>query len=193
MQPQNGALYRVMCAVNNKSYIGITTHTAKYRWSRHVSDAIGQRGRGALANAIRKYGRQSFLLETLVVSDDWDYLCELERNAIVAFQTRSPHGYNLTIGGEGVVGLALEFRLKHWQDPEFRRRHKAAVTAAFNTEAERAARSLRSRARWSEPAYRDLVMATAKAAEDKPGSKERRSAAAKIGWAKRKSAPGVSP
>jgi hypothetical protein len=43
-------------------------------------------------------------LTTLATSDDWDVLCDLERQAIEFFQTRHPCGYNLTIGGNGGKG-----------------------------------------------------------------------------------------
>lgn len=58
-----------------------------------------------LQQAIRKYGADKFILQTLVVADDWSYLCELEERAIVAFNTRAPNGYNLTKGGEGARGI----------------------------------------------------------------------------------------
>ena len=58
----------------------------------------------ALQLAIRKYGAENFAVETLVIADDWEYLCDLERKAIQAYGTMAPGGYNLTVGGEGVVG-----------------------------------------------------------------------------------------
>ena len=58
----------------------------------------------ALQLAIKKYGADTFKLETLVIADDWEYLSDLERKAIQAYGTMAPGGYNLTIGGEGVIG-----------------------------------------------------------------------------------------
>lgn len=55
-------------------------------------------GRSHLAAAIRKYGRASFRMETMLLAD-WDYLNKIEPKAIVALGTRSPHGYNLREGG----------------------------------------------------------------------------------------------
>ena len=61
----------------------------------------------ALQQAIKKYGADNFKVETLVIADNWQYLCDLECKAIAAFNTRSPYGYNLTRGGEGVVGRPI--------------------------------------------------------------------------------------
>lgn len=85
----------------------------------------------ALQNAIRKYGAEAFTRRVLVIADDWDYLCDLERKAIIAFDTLAPRGYNLTVGGEGVVGrvhtalAAVHMsagQKKRFSDPNERRR-----------------------------------------------------------------------
>lgn len=49
-------------------------------------------------------------LETLVIAGGWDYLCELEKKAIAAFETRWPNGYNITKGGDGVADWSPEMR-----------------------------------------------------------------------------------
>lgn len=96
-----GELY-LLTFPNGKRYIGITSKTATRRRIVHLHHA--RKGRsGALQSAIRKYG--SFEMLTLMVASDWSYLCEIERRAIVAFGTRAPLGYNMTDGGEGVVGV----------------------------------------------------------------------------------------
>lgn len=68
----------------------------------------------ALQQAIKKYGAAAFTVRTLVVANEWSYLCDLEKKAIASFNTIAPHGYNLTAGGEGVVGrkVTSENRLK---------------------------------------------------------------------------------
>lgn len=91
---------------NGKRYLGISSKTAEERWQVHLMRVREGRAH-ALQNAIRKYGADNVKVSTLVVSDDWEYLCDLEKRAIVQFNTRVPHGYNLTAGGEGVVGNVL--------------------------------------------------------------------------------------
>lgn len=98
-----GCLYRIT-SPSGKSYIGISLKTAEERFLSHKSACIGGRSSGALYAAFRKYGVESFSIKTLVVASDWEYLCMLEISAITAFGTKAPHGYNVTSGGEGVVG-----------------------------------------------------------------------------------------
>lgn len=96
-----GELY-LLTFPNGKRYIGITSKTATRRRIVHMHHARKGR-RGALQAAIRKHG--AFEMRTLLIASDWEYLCEMERRAIVAFETRSPAGYNMTDGGEGIVGV----------------------------------------------------------------------------------------
>lgn len=109
------SLYRLTFP-NGKSYIGITSGAVKRRVAKHVSQAKEGR-RSAVSQAIRKYG--AFKTEILVVAGDWSYLCDLEQRAIAAFKTLAPHGYNLTSGGEGVLGVR--------KTKEQREAHSAAV------------------------------------------------------------------
>ena len=97
-----GALYKITFE-NGKSYIGITSNTLKRRMSLHRSHAKDGRV-SALHAAMRKFGADGHRAEVLVIADDWEYLCDLERRAIAAYATLAPHGYNLTTGGEGAPG-----------------------------------------------------------------------------------------
>lgn len=105
-----GCLYRVSFP-NGKAYLGITTQTASARFRDHCASASRlkrekSRGGSLLHHALNKYPKQA-RLEVLVVADDWDFLCELERKAIQAFGTLKPRGYNLTEGGEGTPGYRM--------------------------------------------------------------------------------------
>lgn len=97
-----GCLYKIS-SPSGKSYIGISTGCVLNRWDKHKTSALSGR-KGALAEAIRKYKTEAFNVTTLVVADDWNYLCSLEKAAISAFNTKLPYGYNLTDGGEGLIG-----------------------------------------------------------------------------------------
>lgn len=99
-----GCLYS-LTSPSGKRYIGISSKDAQARWKIHQMRVREGRSQ-ALQQAIRKYGADKFILRTLVIADDWPYLCNLEERAIVAFNTRAPHGYNLTKGGEGARGIA---------------------------------------------------------------------------------------
>lgn len=63
-------IYKITNTVNNKVYIGYTSQTVQNRWLKHVSDSFSKQTK--LARAIRKYGRDSFMLETLYESP-WVY------------------------------------------------------------------------------------------------------------------------
>jgi hypothetical protein len=131
-------------------YIGISAKTADERWRRHLDRALGARPRGALSHAIKKYGPEDFKVETLVIANDWDYLCDLERKAIAAFNTKSPNGYNLTDGGEGIHGYIHDdisraniskAQQKRYSDPA--QRQKLVGQSAAANAAMRAAKSAR--------------------------------------------------
>lgn len=97
-----GYLYKLSFN-NDKAYIGITSTSIKRRICLHLSQT--RKGRpGALQNAIRKYGDDSFKVQILGSNDSWENLCLMEVDAIKEHKTLFPNGYNLTIGGEGSVG-----------------------------------------------------------------------------------------
>lgn len=99
-----GCLYRLIFP-SGKAYIGITARTAERRFAEHKKSAASGR-KLAVNSALLKYGAESVQIETLVVAS-WDYLVALEQRAIAAFGTKGDGGYNMTVGGEGVVGLTV--------------------------------------------------------------------------------------
>jgi len=62
-------------------------------------------------------------VKTLVLSNNWKYLQELEKSAIAAFRTEAPAGYNLTLGGDGFAVRA--------QTEEHRAKTSAALKLAW--------------------------------------------------------------
>lgn len=95
-----GCLYQIEFP-NGKSYIGITMKTAEQRFKGHTR----LRDKTALAHALKKHGACNVKVKTLIIADRWDYLCDLEKKAIASYKTKIPHGYNLTDGGEGTLGV----------------------------------------------------------------------------------------
>lgn len=104
-----GCLYK-LTSPSGKSYIGISSKTLDFRWRQHKYNA--NKGRAserdedcaALYSAMRKYPVEQFGVEVLMESDDWEILKREEIKAIAHHGTFSPGGYNLTRGGDGVVG-----------------------------------------------------------------------------------------
>ena len=108
-RPAQGLLYLLEFPCG-KSYVGITSSTLKARLKGHVS-ATERGSKLAVHCAIRKYGLSSVTTKVLAVGT-YDFVKQLEVSAIRVFSTLSPNGYNLTIGGDGVVGNKLSQQTK---------------------------------------------------------------------------------
>lgn len=98
-------LYK-LTSPSGKAYIGITRGEMRVRLNHHRFDAENNCGH-LLHKAIKKYGFDNFKVEVLHNSINPDELCKLEIAAISDHNTFRPAGYNLTRGGEGVVGTSL--------------------------------------------------------------------------------------
>lgn len=99
-----GIIYKVTNLVNGKIYIGKTITGLKQRISVHLWDARHKRKIYALHGAINKYGEENFKWEIMDRCLFPDMLCELEKKYIRELNCKAPNGYNLTEGGEGMVG-----------------------------------------------------------------------------------------
>lgn len=108
-----GFIYLVTNLVNGKKYVGCSERTVEVRWSEHQKRAR-QNSPFAIHAAIRKYGADSFKVETIeVVEGLHSNLVAAEVRQIVAHDCVSPKGYNLTKGGDGVDFSTTEVRDKH--------------------------------------------------------------------------------
>jgi group I intron endonuclease len=67
-----------------------------------------------MRSAIKKYGEEKFLIETIHTCESKEEMNFVEMFYISLFNTKSPNGYNLTDGGEGNLGItpSKETRLK---------------------------------------------------------------------------------
>lgn len=137
-----GTLYKIT-SPSGKAYIGITSKTTEQRWAKHKEHAIGKRTAGALYAALRKYGCDNFTVETLVIADNWEYLCDLEKRVICAYNTKYPFGYNITDGGEGVIGPRsneIKLRISIAQQKRFQNSEQRALMAQYALKSADAAR-----------------------------------------------------
>lgn len=98
-------IYILTNIITGLSYIGKTGKTLDERWAQHVADARNG-STNYLHRAIEKYGADSFTREVICECSEED-ANTYERFCIVAFNTRSPHGYNMTDGGDGVPGYVF--------------------------------------------------------------------------------------
>ena len=95
--------YMVVNKINGMGYVGITTRSIERRWKEHVNtpNCSGQ----YLHRAIQKHGADSFEIKPIASAlGDVSNLKEIEKILIQQFETFSPSGYNLTLGGDGVFG-----------------------------------------------------------------------------------------
>ena len=100
MKEKTGVIYRIWNRVNAKSYIGKTIYP-KERIQKHFS---GSSACPALHNAIKKYGKDAFVVEILEEDVPEHLLAKFECLHIRFWNAKVPNGYNLTDGGEGMSG-----------------------------------------------------------------------------------------
>jgi group I intron endonuclease len=97
----NILIYKITNTINNKVYIGLTTCTLEYRWSRHITESKNQNNKKHLYKSMRKYGVENFTIEEIDNTNDFKELGILERHYISFYDSQDPNkGYNLTAGGE---------------------------------------------------------------------------------------------
>ena len=111
-QPSSGAtgvIYKLTCLISGKPYVGKTKQKLEKRMSQHRYDS--KKGSQGLGAAIRKYGWENFTVEVIEVCPV-EQLNEREIFWIAELNSKSPHGYNLTDGGEGLVNPSAETRAK---------------------------------------------------------------------------------
>ena len=65
MKKYYGYIYKIVCKINNKIYIGQTIRTIKERWSSHKHDAKGKKTDMVISKAIRKYGEENFIISII--------------------------------------------------------------------------------------------------------------------------------
>ena len=108
-------VYIVTNALNGKQYIGFTTGPVELRWEQHLKNA-GNSRKGALYNAIRKYGTGVFQIQSLRQVQRADTAKRLEIFFIKQFKTLAPDGYNMTRGGDGVTGISYWVGRHHTEE-----------------------------------------------------------------------------
>jgi hypothetical protein len=82
-----GTIYKITNTLNNKVYIGQTVFACEIRWNQHKNEFKNS----AIHSALSKYGSENFLFEEIYTSFSKE-----------DFNSVSPNGYNLTLGGDKV-------------------------------------------------------------------------------------------
>lgn len=97
-----GIIYKLEFS-NGKAYIGLTTTSLKLRLRDHRKATLGKTPY-AVHRAWLKYGEPRVTI-LAIVADAYIHAAEIA--AIREHNTKIPHGYNLTDGGEGCVGMIV--------------------------------------------------------------------------------------
>lgn len=87
-------IYKITNLINNKIYIGQTQQLLKKRWARHKSNSR-YIGCSAISDAIRKYGKENFIIEQIDFTSKLEELTIKEIYWMKHYNSLAPNGYNL--------------------------------------------------------------------------------------------------
>ena len=105
-------IYMISNDINNKKYIGKTSHTIEYRWNLHKRDY--PYFQYPLYNAIKKYGIEHFSIKQIEECPD-EILSNREIYWIDFYDSYN-NGYNATLGGEGCPKYDYEQIMELWHE-----------------------------------------------------------------------------
>lgn len=88
-------IYKITNIQNNKVYIGQTIRPVEQRFHRHMNDALNNILDTHFARAIRKYGKENFIIEMIDTAESQDELNQKEQYWIRYYDSVSK-GYNET-------------------------------------------------------------------------------------------------
>lgn len=88
-------IYKITNIQNNKMYIGQTIRPVEQRFHRHLNDALKNILDTHLARAIRKYGADNFIVETIDTAQTQQELT-LKEQQWIHFYNSTVEGYNET-------------------------------------------------------------------------------------------------
>lgn len=101
-----GVVYKSLCLINNKIYIGITAGKLSSRISSHVKLSNKNLPKYLFHRAIKKYGKNNFIFTIL---DTYSSFEERDRKEMFYIKLYNSFymngvGYNMTLGGDGSKG-----------------------------------------------------------------------------------------
>jgi len=115
---------------NLKKYVGVTNNFGQ-RLSQHRASYSGRRPGSLVHRAIAKYGESNVNIKILGYFTEYSEALEFEKQMIKEFDCFK-HGYNLTEGGQGTLGLKYKFKRRKPLTVE-RREHIAKTLGTTET------------------------------------------------------------
>jgi len=109
-------IYCIENKLNHKKYIGLTKRTIEDRWKQHLYESNKNDSwewNTPLGNAIKKYGKDNFIVYVLEKCSSIEELKKKEIEFIASEKTLVQFGgYNLSHGGDGRLGYKLSEETK---------------------------------------------------------------------------------
>lgn len=95
-------IYMATNLINGMSYIGQTVTNLDYRIARHIIES--KKPKSYFQRVLKKHGIENFKWKILKKCKNISDLNKSEKYFIEQYKTNKSNGYNLTDGGEGIVG-----------------------------------------------------------------------------------------
>jgi group I intron endonuclease len=101
-----GVVYRAICSVNGKVYIGVTSQKLSERVRDHVKLSKRSNPKYLFNRSIKKYGQENFVFSEI---DTFDTIEERNKKEVKHIKEHNSfhltgRGYNMTLGGDGSSG-----------------------------------------------------------------------------------------
>lgn len=199
-----GIIYKAENKANGKVYIGQTTKLLEKRINQHCSEAKYHRYNSILHKALNKYGSENFIWEIIENCDSKEELDEMEFHYIMQYNSYK-RGYNLTLGGDGVVGVKRSVESKNRLsklyigngNPFYGRKHKystiekmrKAATEKFHSEEYKLSITGKGNSFYNKKHTKETGIKIAESNRNRKWSDESRkklSTARKLYWAKKR-------
>lgn len=120
-------VYKITNLINNKIYIGLTKKTIEMRMMDHHKRGY------ALTDAIKKYGKENFIIESLETGLSKTEAAEREKVHIKRLNsTVKGVGYNMTWGGDGVSVVERTDEYKRKLSEAAKKNHSNKIIGMWN-------------------------------------------------------------
>lgn len=169
-------VYLITCNTTGKKYVGFTSLGYLKRWAWHECEY--KKGGTVLYLAMKKYGPENFSIQSLITCPNKASALEQEILCIKKYNTITPNGYNMTIGGEGgsqieqVKKKMSESAKKRYQNPEERIKMESKNRRIHSDPKVMQLQRDKAVKRWKDPEYRKKQELCRKSKEFKEQMKE---------------------